>query len=187
MQATDTLRNEHLGVLTVLDHLDRAAAAAERGARVPTDVFADIQEFFSVFVDRCHHGKEELEVFPRLIPRGPAGLVQRLEADHTRGRQLAAAYASAARAYDPGQVEAGRRLAAAARDYAAFLREHIALETEELFPAMESALAPDDRALSEAFERLEVERIGPGTHERLHGMIDGLGPRIDPWTTARGH
>jgi hypothetical protein len=28
---------------------------------VPVDVFRDIQEFFDVFEDRCHHAKEESE------------------------------------------------------------------------------------------------------------------------------
>jgi hypothetical protein len=47
-------------------------------------------------------------------------------------------------------------------------------------PATE-ALADQDDELYDAFERVEVERIGPGVHERLHGMIEALPARIDPW------
>jgi hypothetical protein len=52
--------------------------------------------------------------------------------------------------------------------------------TDELFQATET-LTEQDQELFDAFERVEEERIGPGTHERLHGMIDGLGARIEPW------
>ena len=50
MRTIDTLRDEHAGVLLVLDELKRAVSAAERGAPVPVEVFRDIQEFFAVFV-----------------------------------------------------------------------------------------------------------------------------------------
>jgi hemerythrin-like domain-containing protein len=147
---------------------------------VPRDFFADVQEFFAIFVDKCHHGKEEAELFPRLTSERGRALVERLEAEHVTGRRLAGAYASAVQAYQPGVADSGARLAAATEAYAAFLRAHIAVETDELFAATE-LLAEQDQELVDAFERIEEERIGPGTHERLHGMIDGLGGRIDPW------
>ena len=52
MLTIDTLREEHTGVLLVLDQLDEAVSAAEIGESLPKDVFNDIQEFFTVFVDR---------------------------------------------------------------------------------------------------------------------------------------
>ena len=184
MKAIETLRDEHEGVLAVLTQLERASIAVERDAAIPRDVFDDVGEFFSIFVDRCHHGKEESEVFPRLTTPDGSAVADRLENEHVTGRRLAGAYQEAVRAYQPGDVRAGARLAASARAYSAFLRDHIDLETRELFPVME-ALTGDDDTLVEAFERVEEERIGPGTHERLHAMIDGLAGRIDPWVRAR--
>jgi hemerythrin-like domain-containing protein len=181
MDSVATLRDEHEGVLTVLDQLGRATAAAARGAAVPKDVFSDIQEFFAVFVDKCHHGKEEAQLFPLLVGGPATPLVRRLEDEHVVGRDLARAYADAVQAYEPGNAEFGAKLQRAADAYTAFLREHIALETDELFPAMIDALATRDEELNEAFERMEVDVIGAGTHERLHGMIEGLPKRINPW------
>ena len=179
MEAVNVLRDEHQGVLIVLDQLERAVSAAETGAALPTEVFTDIQEFFVVFVDHCHHSKEERSVFPRLQRKGSFDLIQQLEAGHDRGRALSAAYAEAVRSYLPGNVPSGQKVAAAARAYAAFLREHIAEEVVELFPAMEANLTVDDAVMVEEFDRIEEEQIGPGTHERLHGMIDELPGRID--------
>jgi hemerythrin-like domain-containing protein len=181
VQTTETLRAEHTGVLVVLDQLERAVGAAERGAKVPPDIFQDIREFFVVFVDQCHHSKEEAELFPRLEAHGAGAIASRLEQEHTAGRRLSAAYTEAVGAYTPGDGVSSASLASAARAYANFLRAHIDLETRELFPAIEDQLASYDATLTEAFERIEVERIGAGTHERLHGMIEGLARRIEPY------
>ena len=179
MLTTDILRDEHTGVLAVLEQLERAVAGAECGVAIPTSVFADIREFFAVFVDRCHHSKEEQVLFPALGTSG-ADLQRRLEREHAQGRRLAGAYATAVRQYVPGDGTTARDLASAARAYAQFLRSHIALETDQLFPLVENGLTDTQDALAvKEFDRIEAEEIGEGTHERLHGMIAGLGPRID--------
>jgi hemerythrin-like domain-containing protein len=175
METTTTLQAEHNAVLYVLDQLGLAAAAAVAGQPVPRDVFTDIQEFFLVFVDRCHHGKEEAVLFPRL---GASGLPQQLEAEHAEGRRLAQAYVSAASGYASGDRASAVALQTAAAQYSAMLRAHIAKENAELLPAVDQELAADDAELVEAFERIETERIGAGTHERLHGMIETLAGRI---------
>jgi len=134
-----------------------------------------------VFVDRCHHGKEEAEIFYRLDKGTEAAIVQALAHEHDRGRQRAAAYAAAVRRYVPSDHWSGARLARASGDYAKLLRVHIERETQELFPAMEGSLAAEDDRLVAAFERIENEQIGVGTHERLHAMIATLPARISPW------
>jgi hemerythrin-like domain-containing protein len=180
MQTIETLKTEHEAVLGVLAHLERAADAAGHGTPIPSDVFSDIRDFFGIFVDRCHHGKEESELFPRLTVAGASALVRRLEDQHAGGRRLASDYAAAVDAYRPGHAGSGARLAAAAHAYADFLRAHIDLEDRELLPAT-AGLAAQDRDLVEAFDRVERERIGPGVHDRLHEMIDDLPGRIQPW------
>jgi len=186
MLTTDTLRAEHEATVHVLAQLEQAANAAAVGTPVPADVFQDIQEFLTIFVDQCHHGKEEGVVFPQL-QRDNATLIERLEAEHTTGRALSRAFTHALQVYQPGNTASGATLAAAAHAYAAFLRAHIDQETQELFPAIERTLAPEDAQMVDAFERIEVERIGPGTHERLHHMIDSLPARIAPFLTADQH
>jgi hemerythrin-like domain-containing protein len=183
MKTTMTLQTEHNAVLYVLDQLGQAAAAAAAGRPVPKDVFSDIEEVFRVFVDRCHHAKEETVLFPLL---NATSLPQALEAEHAKGRQLAQSYAGALALYTPSDSLTGQALQRAATAYAEMLRGHIARETAELFPAIERELLSQDEALVEAFELIETERIGAGTHERLHGMIETLAGRIAPYGVAVG-
>ncbi|MGH2364013.1 MAG: hemerythrin domain-containing protein [Chloroflexota bacterium] len=133
-------------------------------------------EFFRVFVDRCHHTKEETVLVPRL---SATGLSARLEAEHADGRRLA--YASAVALYRPGDRTGGAVVQLAVANYAAVLWAHIARENAELLPAVDRQLAANDSELVEAFERIETERIGSGAHERLHGMIETLAGRIAPF------
>lgn len=184
MNTIALLSSEHTAILQVLEQVELAASALERGVPVPVDIFQDIQEFFTIFVDRCHHEKEEAEIFPRLA-QDHGALIKRLETEHVAGRQYAKAFSQAVQTYQPGEMATGAALAAAARVYAAFLRKHIVQETQELFPVVVHALEADDQHLMTAFDRIEVERIGPGTHERLHGMIDGLEGRIAPLLALR--
>ncbi len=181
METTDTLQTEHNAVLYVLDQLEQATSAAGGGQPVPADFFTDVGEFFRVFVDQCHHGKEETVLFPRL---SDVRLRQMLEAEHNQGRQLAKAYAAAVDAYVPGDAASAAAVQRAASEYATRLREHIARETDRLLPVVEKELAADDNDLAEAFERIETERIGAGTHERLHGMIETLPGRVAPFLAA---
>lgn len=184
MDTVAILSAEHAAILQVLEQIEQAAAAAEQGIPVPVDFFQDIQEFFSIFVDCCHHGKEEAEVFPRLQP-AHAALVERLEAEHGTGRHLALAFTQTLQSYQPGETVTGASLAAAVRAYATFLRAHIDQETQELLPVVEQALEAEDQQMVAGFERIEVERIGLGTHERLHAMIDGLAERIAPFLVTK--
>jgi hemerythrin-like domain-containing protein len=177
METLEVLRAEHATILQVLDQLEQAADAAEGGIPMPADIFQDIEQFLSIFVEQCHHGKEEGEIFPRL-KREHIVMVKRLEDEHATGRQLATALTRAITMYHPGNTATGASLAAAARAYSTFLSRHIDQETEELFPVVEKELESEDQAIVAAFERLEVEQIGSGTHDRLHALVDRLGKRI---------
>ena len=98
MRATEVLREEHDAVLVVLDALEQAVTAAEHGRSVPKSIFQDIEEFFTVFVERCHHGKESTTVFSQLnAAPGNAGLIEQLETEHETGKRLSAAYREALR------------------------------------------------------------------------------------------
>jgi hemerythrin-like domain-containing protein len=176
--ATLVLRKEHEAILKMLDASEEAARRIESGQTVAPETLEGLLEFFRLFADRCHHGKEEDLLFPLLetrgLPRhgGPTGVMLR---EHEQGRELIRQMVEAVGASKTGDAAALARWAEAARAYAQLLRAHIAKENEVLFVMAENMLSPEEQStLAAEFEKLEVEKMGAGTHERLHALMDQL-------------
>jgi hemerythrin-like domain-containing protein len=55
MAAIKQLRDEHEGILTMLEIIDRMVEQPQ----LAVERFEQALEFLKVFADRCHHGKEE--------------------------------------------------------------------------------------------------------------------------------
>ena len=61
------------------------------------------------------------------------------------------------------------------------MRAHIGKENNILFQIAEQLLTPDEQTtLAEQFEKIEVEKMGAGTHERLHAKMDKLLAEVFP-------
>lgn len=90
MKPTEVLMQEHRVIELVLSCLDRMADNCDAG--LPLDIEAATQaiDFFRVFADKCHHGKEEDLLFPLMeakgFPRdgGPTGVMLH---EHELGRR----------------------------------------------------------------------------------------------------
>ncbi len=69
--------------------------------------------------------------------------------------------------------------AEAALGYTALLRSHIAKENDVLFVMADRMLSESDQAnLLAAFEKVELNKLGAGTHERLHRLMEKLHAEI---------
>jgi len=182
--ATQVLRHEHDAILKMVSVTEEVARRLDHGEEVRPETLGNLLEFFRLFTDQCHHGKEEELLFPLLerkgIPRHgrPIGVML---AEHEQGRSLIQEMRHAAEAHHAGAEGAASRWAQAARSYAALLRAHIEKENNALFVMAERVLNAGEQAgLAEDFEKLEVEKMGVGTHERLHAMMDKLLAEIMP-------
>jgi len=55
------------------------------------------------------------------------------------------------------------------------LTKHIEKEDQVLFRMAEIHLSPEEeKELAERFESMESEKIGVGTHKKLHGILEHL-------------
>jgi len=178
MLATQVLRQEHEAILRMLDGLDLTNRQLFSGSPLQPSTLKGFLEFFQLFADRCHHGKEEDLLFPLLerrgIPRegGPIGVML---LEHEHGRELIRQMTSAASDYEKEPGPAGKRFAEAAEGYSALLRQHIFKENNILFQMAEQVLTPEEQtSLAADFEKVEIEKMGAGTHERLHVRMEEL-------------
>jgi len=176
--ATAVLRKEHEAIVKMLEVTEEVARRLDVGEHVTAQTLADLLEFFRLFADKCHHGKEEDLLFPQLEKKGmprAGGPLAVMLAEHEQGRALIRQMAQAADAYPRQPEKAGPAWAEAARAYASLLRAHIEKENHVLFVMAERMLTPSEQAeLAEGFEKIEVEKMGAGTHERLHAMMAKL-------------
>jgi hemerythrin-like domain-containing protein len=178
MIPTEELKQEHQGILLMLRILDKVAAKIESGEKTDPDHLERIVDFFRVFADKCHHGKEEDLLFPAMekcgIPRvrGPIGVTLK---EHQEGRGYIRGMADALARYKKGESSDLKEFTQNARGYITLLTQHINKEDQVLFPMGERVLPEDVQAkLAEGFEKIEVERMGVGTHEELHKLLDKL-------------
>ncbi len=176
--ATQILRREHEGIMKMLEVAEAAAKKLERGTRVSAKTLDNLLDFFQTFGDKCHHSKEEELLFPALetkgIPRtgGPIGIML---TDHEQGRALIKALSQATSDYKANRRGAGQQWARTAWNYIHLLRGHIYREDNVLLAIAEGILRPGEQdELAEKFEKLEVEKVGPGIHTRLHGLINRM-------------
>ncbi len=179
MGPIDELKMEHQAVRLTLRVLETICRKMEQpGEAVEVQHIDQLLEFFSVFVDKCHHGKEEQLLFPALEAvgvkkeGGPIGVM--LE-EHERGREYVRKMKGTFSEYRAGQAGALAEFISEARGYIDLLGQHIQKEDTVLFPFAEKQLPAARQAeLSKGFELIEIQKIGVGRHEEFHKMLENL-------------
>jgi hemerythrin-like domain-containing protein len=178
MKATDELKKEHQGIEIMVRVLQVVAVKSKRGQKIHVKHLDGILEFLSIFVDKCHHGKEEEFLFPALeaagVPRdgGPIGVML---SEHEQGRKLVARLKEAVTSYKSGDKMIAASIQLIINEYVSLLTQHIEKENNVLFAMADAKLdSHKDTELFEAFEQLERERIGAGKHEEFHTLLHQL-------------
>ena len=178
MTATKQLREEHEGIKLMLGILEKVTSMADSGQKLELDHIGRMLEFFKVFVDKCHHGKEEEFLFPELEKRGipkEGGPIGVMLSEHSHGRKYIQGMTDALVGLQRDAPEAARSFTENARAYISLLQQHILKENDVLFGMGDKVLSPqENETLLAAFEKLEIERIGVGKHEEFHKLLHTL-------------
>lgn len=178
MQATDDLRHEHEAVRLMLGIMDEIAKKIDLETEIDKKDLVDMAEFLKIFVDRCHHGKEENILFPELeslgMPNegGPIGVM--LE-EHEKGRGYVREMNRTISDYASGNKASSADIAKNIRAYTRLMEQHIQKENDVLFEMTDKLLdEKKQEALFEKFEEHEEKVIGAGKHEELHEMLEKM-------------
>jgi hemerythrin-like domain-containing protein len=174
---TEVLEAEHHIIQKVVGAMAVLAQMLEMGQEVEAKMLGDIVEFMRTFADKCHHGKEEVHLFPALERRGvptrgcPVGALLH---EHQQGRALVIELAQATGAYIKGEASAKEALQKSLRGLVELYPGHIWKEDYLLFPMTNKVLSPEDQQdLCEKFERVE-EAIGRDVHRRLEQIAEEI-------------
>ncbi len=179
MQPIKDLRMEHDAVRLTLRILDKICQKIEKSEEIIDLQHLDqLLEFFKVFVDKCHHGKEEELLFPALenvgVSRegGPIGVMLN---EHQQGREYVRDMNAALAQYTNGDRRTVDAFVKTAREYISLLNQHIDKENHVLFPLAETHLSEQEQSkLWEGFEIIETQKIGVGKHDEFHKMLENL-------------
>jgi hemerythrin-like domain-containing protein len=177
MKPTEQLIAEHHAVHVAVQLLDKVVAALAAKSEA-AEHLGQLLDFLKVFVDRCHHGKEEDVLFPELERRGvkrDGGPIGVMLMEHEAGRGHVRAMSDGLDRLLRGEADAVTAIQEHARAYRDLLRAHIHKENNVLFP-MADRLVPDDVAtrVVEQFEEIERDRVGEGKHDAYHAMLHRL-------------
>jgi hemerythrin-like domain-containing protein len=178
MRATEILSQEHQVILQVLDCLECIIEKAASTGKLDGQAARDAIEFFRVFADQCHHGKEEAHLFPAMeakgYPRagGPTGVMLN---EHRIGHECVGGMSEAVAAEAEGDRDAVQQFTEFGRTYISLLRQHIEKEDHCLFGMANQVFTEQDQsALLAAFEKVEAEHINAGTHEKYLAVAQSL-------------
>jgi hemerythrin-like domain-containing protein len=179
MDPIKDLTAEHEAVRLTLRVLEVISTDIDRSGRIAGGDHIDtLMEFFKVFVDKCHHGKEEKLLFPALEEVGvgkEGGPIGVMLDEHRQGRELVGAMTAAMAQHRQGEAAAAARFSEAAKAYSDLLNRHIDKENNVLFSIAGRHLSKDTLSeLEKGFDRLETEEIGIGRHAEFHRMLDNL-------------
>ena len=121
-------------------------------------------------------------MFPAMQANGfsggcsPVAVMQR---EHELGRLYIQGMAATVDAASAGDPEALKWFVQHGQSYVKLLREHIQKEDTCLFPAANHRLAEaDQQHLLAAFEKVEAEERGKGTHEKYQALANTLADRF---------
>ncbi|MGE5644940.1 MAG: hemerythrin domain-containing protein [Acidobacteriota bacterium] len=188
--ATETLEHEHRVIHRVVAAMTRLAEELEHGSDPEPQTLDGLLSFLQVYMDQCHHSKEDRWLFPMLEAKGiPSGgcPIGALEHEHERGRALGAQLAEAVQSYKAeGPAAAKPLLIRTLRDLVDLYPRHIWKEDYLLLPLANRVLpAEDQRKLVEGFDQVEAQ-IDPGVHERMEAFPATLERAVGRLAEARG-
>ncbi len=181
--STVILEHEHRIVQKVVAGMAMLTSDLADGRLVKPELLKEIVQFFRVFVDQCHHAKEDKYLFPLLEQKGvPAGgcPLGALKNEHEKGRVLVQQLADASGLYADSRGAARDSLIQSLRSLVELYPDHIWKEDYLLLPLANKVLSPaDHEALAAQFESVESE-VGPGVHEKFEQLANELANAAQP-------
>ena len=170
IKPTDILQDEHRVIQRVLDCLEKMATECRGSGQLDGRAAKAAIDFFRTFADHCHHGKEEVHLFPAMEAKGfspDCGPTAVMRLEHEQGRAHVRAMDQAVQAASEGDSMAQKQFVEHALAYVTLLRQHIDKEDHCLFAMANQAFSEaDQERLLAVFRKAETEEIGPGIHEK---------------------
>jgi hemerythrin-like domain-containing protein len=180
---------EHRIIETVVKALGDLAVAIDKGQRADVTLLKTAVQFFRVYADKLHHGKEEALFFPMLVKRGvpPQGCpIGGLNHEHEKGRALVGTLEECITFYEQKKPGAQDSLVQTLRGIFDLYQNHIWKEDAMVFPMADKVLTEaDQKELSGKFAGVD-KSIGLDVVARMEQFAKSLaqGSAVHPAGTS---
>jgi hemerythrin-like domain-containing protein len=178
MRPTEKLTEEHKSIKEGIQVLEKICQKLESGDRVDPEHIEKTIEFIRGFADKCHHYKEEDQLYIEMEKAGiPSedGAVGEMLAEHDMGRGFVRGMSEAVVNYGMGDAAVTSVIVDNARNYISLLTGHIDKEDNILFPLADAHLSEEkQRELEVEFERIDRETIGTDKIAEFHSILNRL-------------
>jgi len=182
MKPTEILSSEHRVIEVAIDCLEQINKKAVQEKKLDKESAEQVVDFIRTFADQCHHGKEENQFFAALAEKGmprEGGPVGQMLIEHEQGRSFVKGMADSIMEASEGNEQALTVFSQNARGYVELLRAHIMKEDCILFPMADRLLSDDDeKSLLSAFDKVETEHMGQGTHDKYLRLVETLADKF---------
>lgn len=168
-KAMHDLVQEHDKILHAMELLRKIQEKGTLSEEARLKYYGELAFFLEVYADKCHHGKEENNMYHTLAPLGDEAekaLIIKLIEEHVEARALVRDINKA--------VAAGNAADAAksAARYRTLLLEHIRRENDEMFPSLEKRITDQQQdVMFDHFLKVEDRTLGEGNKERIDAMF----------------
>lgn len=170
MGALEVLLEEHEIIEQAIGVLDKSAKNLHAGKKVSNEIFVKTLDIIKNFADKCHHGKEEIVLFP-LIKKSDAKqtkIISLLLKEHEKGRDFVRKLSVAVNKNDINSIIKN------ANSYVSTLPQHIKKENV-IFPLWINPLSDEVKeGIFDRFEEIEEKVIGLGKHQAYIREIEKL-------------
>jgi uncharacterized protein len=176
-QWNELLMDDHQAAEKVIAALERGFDSSE--GPDPALVAAAV-DFFTTYLEGCHHQKEEQHLFPLLEARGlprQAGPLSVMLTEHEENRRMLTEFERLGRGYARGEKANLQPLQALFSAYATLMKQHFWKENDILYPMGLRVLgASDGDRLVAGFDACE-RAIGVDTRKRYFALATDLANR----------
>jgi hemerythrin-like domain-containing protein len=181
MRAIAIIKSEHKNLGAVLYSLEKLIEEIDKGKHPDFTIFHGLLTYLDRFLDRYHHPKENLYLFPKLLERAPdtEALVRELGQQHTEGELLFIEMLKALSAYEFSGAAEFPHFRETVLKYTEFERNHAMKEEKEILPrAKKALLATDWEEIDAAFGENRDPMFGQDWNDEFSGLFDSIVNRL---------
>lgn len=179
MKPAGPLMIEHRLIERMVGLLEGELNAMKAATDVNTELISIGVDFFQMYADRTHHGKEEDILFEGLrdkpLSDAEQGMMRRLVQEHIWARQAVGKLSAANDRYRRGDAAALYTMTYELGKIVQFYPEHIEKEDKHFFiPVMEYLTPAQQQAMLNRFWEFDRAMI----HEKYGKVVDDLESRV---------